>query len=203
MRSDRTNTPPPRIPQPDCQTAFPHAIGLCAISFEGCVYQLLELFEIMQTYWEDSRRRGEPLLHPACQEFMSTAKDSLRHAAAIGRYRRSEWPGVVCNDDLVAQQASQFIDAVDQVIATRNQWKDGDVELAINTLKLASSLVGEIPWGQLPETALVQNQDVLERFLKKVGSKRKCLNDKYWNNLVRRALRAEIELATVRAKGGR
>ena len=200
MRTTTTCASATDSPQSESQTPFPHAIAYCPASLERCMYRLLEL---LQAYWDEFRRPSESDLPPACQRFVSAARASLRGAAAAAQCRQDGWLDDHHIDHLAAQQADRFIEVLDHAIDARKQLKQSDVQPAIDALKLASSLVKEFPWGRLSERTRARDYELLKWFVDKINSSRRGWNDKYWNNLVRQALRAEAELARVCAKGGR
>ena len=200
MRTTTIDASAAHSPQSNSQTPFPHAIAYCPASLERCLHRLLEL---LQAYWDEFRRPSESDLPPACQRFVSAARASLRRAAAAGQYRRDDRPGDQLDDPRAVLQANRFIEVLDRSIGARKELKGSSVQPAVDALKLASCLVKEIPWGRLSERTGARDYELLKWFVDKINSSRRGWNDKYWNNLVRRALRAEAELAKMCAKGGR
>ncbi len=179
------------------QGRFPRAIAFCPASFERCMYRLLEFLE---AYWEEFRRPGESNLPAACQRFINVARASLRSAAAVAPRQNDDRSGAEADGRAASLEADQFVDVLDRAIDARRESKRGEIQLAIDALKLASCLVKEIPWGRLPERTHARNYDMLKWTVRRIRQMREGWNDRNYARTVRKLLRVDPGILELLAK---
>ncbi len=181
----------------DQQTPSLHAIARCPKSLERCLHRLLDL---LGAYWEEFRGPGGSTLATLCNSFAAAARGALRTAAVAMPNCSPHRFDVETNAPADVRDVARFMDILDQAIDTRKQGKEGDIELAVEAVRMATSLVQEIPWSGLPEQTLAQNHDLLKWMVKRISSLRKGWNDKNYIRLVRRLIRADPTILVDLAK---
>jgi len=100
--------------------------------------------------------------------------------------------------EAAAQREAEFSRAVDQAIVIEKHSSDGGLEAAKSCIKLASSLVKQIAWEDLPIREVSRNLDMLRWYQRRIGSYVKGWNDAVYAATVKKAARVTAQLLRIR-----